>query len=145
MKVLFGVASLNYQQNKRIYETVKLSIKAAGHSVYFENDHETAIESADKPSFLTPEDWQVLCQRELATANDCDAAIFDVTNKATFGVGFLASICLSRAVPTLFLLSEGSRNGSIITGLEQPQLMRRTYNSKNVGTIVSNFIEGVRR
>ena len=140
MKVLFGVASLNYQQNKRI----KLSIKAAGHSVYFENDHETAIESADKPSFLMPEDWLVLCRRELAAANDCDAAIFDVTNKATFGVGFLASIRLSRAVPTLFLLSEGSRNGSIITGLEQPQLMRRIYNSKNVGTIVSNFIEGVR-
>lgn len=95
MKLLFGVASAEYQKNKNIYEIVKRAI-----------------------------------------------AIFDVTNKASFGVGFLANLCLAGQVPSLFLLSEDSRNGSIMTGLIHLCLERKIYNHRAVGTIVSSFLKG---
>ncbi len=143
MKVLFGVASLAFPEKRDLILDVERTIKALGHELLFDGQKETAIESKGDTG-LDAHDWRVLCQREIAAAKTCDVAIFDVTDKATFGIGFMASVCLERDIPTLFLLSESSLGGSFICGLERPALTRRSYNKENAESVVAEFLKGLR-
>lgn len=146
MNILFGVSSLKYSVNQKNYFVVEQTIKMRGHNLYFDNQYETAIESiGNAQNILSRQDWQILCKRELRAAEECEVAIFDVSNKASFGIGYIASICLARKVPTLFLLSVDSLNGSIISGLEHPNLIRQTYTSQNIQKVVEDFLEGIEK
>lgn len=140
MKVLFGMASTGFKNNEQAYYIIQKAIKDCGHTPYFEGQVETLAESlGDKE--IDKQDWSVLCHRELKAAQECDIAIFDVTNKASFGIGYMAAICLARAVPTLFLLQKGSMGGSFISGLEHPNLEREYYDDKNIHGAVSSFLK----
>lgn len=144
MKVLFAAASTSYARNMEVYERIKKQIQALGHEVYFDGQDATAVESTGSVRSLDDDDWKVLCDREVGAAQECDAAIFDVSDKATFGVGFMASICVSKGTPTLFLLRDDTVGGSFVSGLQRACLQRKSFNTANVAGKVRKFLEGVR-
>ena len=133
-------ASTTFVENVTTYERIFEVVKKLGHTLLPRNDVTSMIESIGNDT-LDVDDWRVMCQREHNNLQECDAAIFDATNKATFGVGYYAALALQANKPTLFLLREGSLEGSIITGLEHRMLIRKYFKENTIEGIIRGFLE----
>lgn len=143
MKVAFMVPSVLYAQNEHIYKRVNAAIEQAGHTLCLPGDGLLVSEAMGDKNALDAEDWQLLCSRELVAAQECDAAIVDVTDKATFGVGYFAATALQAGKPTLFLMHKNSLQGSVISGLQHKRLSRAVYDEYDAKGVVLEYLRGV--
>ena len=141
--MLFAGSSTKFSQNILAVNHVKQAISDAGHQLTLDLDEQTTIESVGDAG-NDKEDWHILAQREINAAQDCDVAIFDVTDKASFGVGYMAAIVLGANKPTLFLTREGSLEGSFISGLEHVKITRSIYTPSTLANIVIRFLGEIR-
>jgi hypothetical protein len=143
MKVYLEVASTAYRENSKYYNKVLETIAAMGHNAV-QADAATQIESVGDKNTLDDDDWHILCEREVRQVLQSNIIILDVTNKATFGVGYLAALALENNKPTLFLQRDDSLRGSFINGLRHPKLTRATFaNIDDLTGIVEGFLKGV--
>jgi hypothetical protein len=144
MIVHFVVPSPLYWINPSLVEKVSNSIRDKGHSLTLgERDYMTGIEMG--MGILEQDDWELMCIRDMARLKDADVAIFEVSNKATFGTGYIAAHALLAKKPTLFLIQEDSTKGSFTVGLKHEMLTRMTYNDHNVESLVKEFLGAVAR
>jgi hypothetical protein len=146
MKVFFMAASRSFGGNLDVYNKIFNVIKETGNRLILKTDpisYKESIGGGDVS--FDNEDWKILCKREVDAAQMCDVAIFDATNKASFGVGYLAALTLAAGKPCLLLLHKDSLGGSIITGLEHPMLTREYFDEDNIGKIVEQFLKQGKR
>jgi hypothetical protein len=142
MTVFFMAATPAFQQNRDTYAIIFKTIKNLGYTLALQQDDASFIGALGDQDTLDQHDWEIMCSREVDAVSRCDLAIFDATNKATFGVGYLAALALQQNKPVLLLLRDNSLQGSIITGLKHPTLRRASFNDGNVRVVVGEFLRG---
>lgn len=140
IKVLLLVPSVKISRNIALFERMRMAIKNVGGILCYDEDLATTLEAAGQFNELDAQDWSMLARRQLKAVEECDIAIVDVTDKASFGAGYLASEVLHANKPTLFLMHKASSHGSLISGLRHPALYRRQYEESNVEKVIEKFI-----
>jgi hypothetical protein len=140
MIVHFVAPSPLYEKDPLLIDKIVKSIRAAGHTpTMSEEDHMTMVEMSI--GILDQHEWEIMCDRHIELLEGSDIAIFEVSNKATFGAGYLAALALASGKPTLFLREKSSRKGSFTTGLRHPNLTRSIYIHENIEGVVIGFLE----
>lgn len=141
MIVHFVAPSPSYEQKRGIIELIRNKIVQHGHDLMYSRASDPATMIEMSAGMLDSEDWELLCERDMRLLKEADVVIFEVSDKATFGVGYLAAHALLLNKPSLFLMATGSRPGSFTTGLKHEMLTRKIYDNHNIETIITNFLE----
>lgn len=139
MIVHFIASSLWTSKNSQRKKIIAEAVQNTGHSMSKNSSEIREVEMAE--GLLDDSDWENICREELSAADRADLLIVEASNKGSFGVGYVAAVCLDRKKPTLLLLEKGSLQGSFINGLKHPLLTRGEYDAENLAEIVIDFIQ----
>lgn len=145
MIVHFIAPSSGYKQKVDVIRRIQNAVMGQGHKL----THSTAADSSTMLEMglgiLDKEEWELLYKRDMSLLGEADIAIFECSNKATFGVGYLAAHALMLGKPTLLLLDKDGLGGSFTVGLTHAMLTRKFYTEYNVEKNVSEFLEGLKQ
>lgn len=141
MNVYFDTASLGYDKKIDMIEKVRDVVIELNHTPIGRATSDVPIMTEMSLGILDVEEWTLLCERDMNILKQADVVIFEVSNKATFGLGFLAAHALMLGKPTLFLLEENCVRGSFTTGFMHEMLTRKVYNRQNIKKIVEEFLK----
>lgn len=141
MIVHFIAPSVGHEEKKEVIEGIRCAVASQGHILTEGAWSNSPTMTEMSLGLLDQEEWELLCKRDIELLNVADIVIVEVSNKATFGTGYMAALALIASKPTLFLLQEDSVRGSFTAGLKHSMLTRKTYNSRNVEQLVKDFLE----